>query len=108
MLGSETYHLSVMRWSSRLLVWGLLIGLLGILVTPAFAVPDDEASSLSYFDAADDARLSAIPDSTPGLRPGVESLVVEFWRSVAVIVLAPCARSLAVASPVLLRSPPGA
>jgi hypothetical protein len=108
MLGSEAYPHSLMRWSSRLLVWGLLIGLLGVLVTPAFAVPDDEDSSLSYFDAADDARLSAIPDSTPGLRPGVESLVGELWRSTAVIVLAPCARSLAVASPVLLRSPPGA
>jgi len=45
------------------MVWGLLVGLLGVLVAPAFAVPDDEDSSLSYFDDDDDVFLWAIPET---------------------------------------------
>ncbi len=90
------------------MVWGLLVGLLGVLVAPAFAVPDDEDSSLSYFDDDDDVFLWAISEDTPVLRPEVASLIVALWLSAVVVVIGPCARSLAVASPVLLRSPPGA
>lgn len=97
-----------MRWPTRLLVWGLLIGILGVLVAPAFAVLDDEDSSLSYFDDDDDTPLWVVPNMIPALVSEAESVLVLF-SSIAVIgLLTPSARSLVVDSPVLLRSPPRA
>jgi hypothetical protein len=97
-----------MRWSSRLLVRGLLIGILGVLVAPAFAVPDDEGSSLSYFDDDDDTPLWVVPNMIPALVSEAGSFLVLFSSIAAVGLLTPSARSLVVDSPVLLRSPPRA
>lgn len=98
-----------MRWPTRLLVWGLLIGILGVLVAPAFAVLDDEDSSLSYFDDDDDdTPLWVVPNMIPALVSEAGSFVVLFSSIGAVGLLTPSARSLVVDSPVLLRSPPRA